>query len=82
MKNPLKLLINSINSILMLPFELLKEVGLLSSKFFYKISNNILTRFITAISTLLSIISAVVSVVIGWDAFIKIVKSFFDSLFS
>lgn len=76
MRNPLKLITGSINSILMLPFALLREVGLFSSRLYEIISNSIVVRIVTAIATLISVISAVVSLVIGWDEFLKIIERF------
>lgn len=76
MKNPIKLITSSIRGILMLPFALFHEVGLYSSKVYEMIKNSIVVRIIAACASLVSILSALISVVIGWDAFVILVKGF------
>lgn len=77
-KNPLKLLAGGIRNILIIPLVILKEVGLFSSRFYEVVIEHSIVKLITAFAALISVASALVSLVIGWDAFLVIIKMYLN----
>lgn len=74
--NPIILFRDGIRRIIGLPIWLLKEFGVFSTKFADFLTDNYLFKLISSLFALLSFISAVITVVTGWEAFIKTINKF------
>lgn len=75
LKNPFAMAREGIRTVLMMPVYLLHWVGLINRVGSFE--NSFLIRWLTALVTLLTVASALVSLVVGWDEFIRIVMEFF-----
>lgn len=74
MKNPIVLFRNGVQWIFVFPIQLLKWFGVISTGSFIKLSDNLVIRFLSGVFSLITFISTVVSLVIGWDAFVGIIN--------
>ncbi len=75
--NPINDLNNGIKLIINIPFELLNSVGLLSNNSKDKIERNFIITLISGLGSLLTIVSTIMTIFVGWDEFIKIIKNLF-----
>jgi hypothetical protein len=76
-KNPILWFTNGISWVLLLPLSIFHWFGLLSETIITGISNNPLFKIIAGLSALASFISTIMTIVVGWDAFLQAVKAFF-----
>ena len=74
--NPFYNLANGIRWILGIPVNILYSIGLISYNGKNKIEQNILFRLLGSILSLLTILSTIMTIIIGWDEFIEIIKQF------
>lgn len=72
--NPLYDLTNGIKVILGIPLDILYSIGLISSKSMAKIKDNILFKLLGGIISLLTFLSTIMSIVLGWNDFIDLIK--------
>ena len=75
--NPFYDLSNGIKFVLKIPINILYSIGFISYKGKNKIEQNILFRILSAILSLLTIFSAILSIVVGWDEFLNIINNIF-----
>ena len=75
--NPFYDLSSGIKFVLKIPINILYSIGFISYKGKNKIEQNILFRILSAILSLLTIFSAILSIVIGWDEFLNIINNIF-----
>ena len=64
-----------IRFILLIPIGILNSIGLISNDGKSKIGNNIIIRMLSGIISLLTILSVIITIVVGWNDFLKIVKN-------
>lgn len=76
-KNPFKAFRASIQLILLLPFNIVNWFGLTTKKFLWRLSRNPIFKIISGLVAVITFISAIVSIVVGWKDFIIIVKTIF-----
>lgn len=72
--NPFSCLARGIRTVISLPFKILNSIGLISNDSVEKISNGFIIKILGGILSLITIISAIVSIVVGWEEFIKIIE--------
>ena len=72
--NPFYIFTSGIRFILEIPIYILYSVGLLSTNNKNKITKNIIFKILSGLLSLLTIFSTIMSVLIGWDEFIEIIK--------
>ena len=77
LRNPLTLFTDGIQFFLLLPIYILKWFGLLGASSIRFFSRNVLFRFLSSLIGLLGFLSSVVGLVVGWNDFLRIAKSFF-----
>ena len=73
--NPFFNLSTGINYILSIPLNILYDIGLISYSGKNKIKQNILFKIISGIISLLTILSVIMTIVVGWNDFVNIVKN-------
>lgn len=73
--NPLKAFRSGIQLILLLPFNVVHWFGLATKNFLWRLSRSLLFKIISGIAALITFISAIISIAVGWKAFVNIVKS-------
>lgn len=78
--NPFFDLSSGIKYVLSIPINILYSIGLISYSGKNKIEQNILFKIISGIISLLTILSMVMTIVIGWEDFINIIKSILDKI--
>ena len=66
---------SGIRFILLIPIGILNSIGLISNDGKSKIGNNIIIRMLSGIISLLTILSVIITIVVGWNDFLKIVKN-------
>lgn len=69
MFNPIILLREGIQFFTTLPISLLYWTGLIQYSTLYKLSNNVFVKFINFLIMILGLISAIFTIVLGWDEF-------------
>ena len=73
--NPIYDLTSSIKAILGIPIDILFSVGLISSKSLSKVKDSVLFKLCSGIISILTFLSVIITIVIGWNQFIEIVKN-------
>ena len=73
-KNPLIWLREGFKIILILPFIILNQLNLLNDSSYHKIKKSRITKFATSIVTLLGIISSIMTIALGYEGFINLIK--------
>ena len=73
--NPFYNLSSGIRFILLIPIGILNSIGLISNDGKSKIGNNIIIRMLSGIISLLTILSVIITIVVGWNDFLRIVKN-------
>lgn len=76
LKNPIIWFREGIKLILGIPFSILASLDIIGTSAVIAIMRSRIFRFISSIAALLSFISAIVGLVIGWDQFIELLKRF------
>lgn len=76
-RNPIILLREGVQFFTTLPISLLYWTGLIQYSTLYKLSNNIIVKFINFIIILFGFISAIFTIVLGWDEFKEFLSMFF-----
>lgn len=72
--NPLTNLTDGIKWILGIPINILYSIGLISYDSKNKIKNNIMFKLFSGIISLLTLLSTIMSVTLGWNEFLEIIK--------
>ena len=72
--NPLYDLTSGIKVILGIPLDILYSIGLISSKNLTKIKDNVLFKILGGITSLLTFLSTIMSIVLGWNDFVNLIK--------
>lgn len=70
-KNPFKCLLEGVREIIVIPAYVLSGLGIISKSFVYKLISSVFFKVISGFFTLVCILSAIVSLIIGWDEFVK-----------
>lgn len=78
--NPFFDLASGIKYILSIPLNILYSIGLISYNGKNKIEQNILFKLISGIISLLTILSMIMTIVVGWEDFINIIKNILDKI--
>jgi len=73
--NPIVLFRDSIRRIIVFPIWLLKELGVFSIRVADMLTGNYLFTLISSLITLLGLVSAIITIVSGWDTLIKIINT-------
>ena len=73
--NPFYNLTSGIRFILVVPINILNSIGLISNNGMNKLKNNVFIRILSGIISLLTVLSVIITIVVGWDDFIRIVKN-------
>jgi hypothetical protein len=76
-KNPVIWLTEGVSWVLLFPVSVLNWVGVLGETIVKKIAHNPLFKFIAGILTILSALSTIMTIVVGWDSFVKTVEKIF-----
>jgi hypothetical protein len=74
LKNPAIWFTEGISWLLLLPISILSWVGLFGETLVRKIARNQLFKILAGLVTLLGAVSTIMTIVIGWDAFMKTLK--------
>lgn len=72
--NPIYDLTSGIKVLLGIPLDILFSVGLLSFKSITKLKDSILFKLFSGLISILTFLSVVITIVIGWNQFIEIIK--------
>lgn len=80
-KNPLRLFAASIRTVLMIPFKILYEVGILNSQLMSWMKTNYLMQFVSGVVAILSLLSAAMTIMFGWSQFVSIISGVFTRIF-
>jgi len=75
--NPFACLSMGIRIIISLPFNILNSIGLISNDSVEKISNGFIMKIIGGLLSLFTILSGTITIVVGWETFIEIIKKQF-----
>lgn len=78
LRNPLEWLREGASWVVLLPFSILNWFHLLSDIKLVKISANPFTSFVSSIGAVIATLGSLVTIVIGWDAFVKILQDLFS----
>lgn len=73
--NPFYIFTCGIRCVLEIPIYILYSVGLVSTNIKNKITKNIIFKILSGLLSLLTIFSTIMSILIGWDEFIEILKN-------
>ena len=73
--NPFSCLAQGVMWIVWLPANILLMCGFIPLRIAFRIKNSIIVKFITILITIIGLLSSIVTVVIGWDQFLLILKS-------
>ena len=73
--NPIYDLTSGIKAILGIPLDILFSVGLISSKSLSKVKDSVLFKLCSGIISILTFLSVIITIVIGWNQFIEIIKN-------
>lgn len=74
--NPLYDLTSGIKVILGVPLDILYSIGLIPSTKLTQIKENILFKITSGVISLLTFLSTIMSIILGWNDFIKLIKGF------
>lgn len=81
-KNEIKKLLNpfydltcGIKVILGIPLDILHSIGLISSNNLTKIKRNIIFKILGGIISLLTVVSTIMSIILGWKEFVELMKN-------
>ena len=74
--NPLYDLTSGIKVILGIPFYILYSIGIISSTNLTTIKDNIIFKIFSGLLSLLTFISTIMSIVLGWNKFIELIQKF------
>ncbi len=77
-KNPIKLFLRGTKRLISIPFMILNQFEIISNSLYDKIIVNKLFKFCSGIIALLGFLSAIITVVLGWDEFIILINNFFN----
>jgi hypothetical protein len=80
LKNPIVIFREGVKAIISLPLYLLEWLGLGGNAIMNSSAGRLLIRLITGIVSLTAFVSAVVSLVVGWDSFVTILKKYLPFL--
>jgi len=73
--NPIDCFAYGVRTILTTPIYIISSFGLLTASFARKISNSLIVRIIAGVIALIGFAASVVTIIIGWEQFYGIVKS-------
>lgn len=77
LRNPLAWLREGAKIIVVLPFLLLAELGLIGSRFVAKVQSSFIIKLIAGLFALAAVCSSIVTIVIGWNEFIAQTTAWF-----
>ncbi|MBI3809356.1 MAG: hypothetical protein HY284_02715 [Nitrospirae bacterium] len=77
LRNPLVWLREGVRFMLLLPVLTLSWVGLISAQAVGRVSTNLLFKIVAGIVTLIGVVSGIMGIILGWEDFLKILKSKF-----
>lgn len=75
--NPFYCLTNGMKLIISLPIYLLNNIGLISNDNARKIESSFFIKLTGGLLSLITILSGIVTIVVGWETFIEIIKKLF-----
>ncbi len=61
--------------ILGIPLDILHSIGLISSNNLTKIKRNIIFKILGGIISLLTFVSTIMSIILGWNEFVELMKN-------
>lgn len=73
--NPFHDLTCGIKVILGIPLDILHSIGLISSNNLTKIKRNIIFKILGGIISLLTFVSTIMSIILGWNEFVELIKN-------
>jgi hypothetical protein len=76
-KNPIIWFQEGIQSIISLPLHILSWFGIISKQLIYKVKGNIIFKLFTGITGLIAFISGIITIIVGKDEAIEILKKLF-----
>ena len=74
LRNPFVWLQDGVKQILLLPFTLLFRFGVMGGATIDTVARNPVFRILSGLVALLSVLSAIITIVVGWEPFINIVR--------
>lgn len=74
LSNPFSCLAEAIRYIVALPFSILFWLGILSERMLYRIKFSWFLRFINAVVILIGLTGSIITIVLGWDGFQKLLR--------
>lgn len=74
--NPLKAFREGIQLILLLPFNMVSWFGLTTKSFLWRLSRNLIVKIISGVVAIITFISAIIGIAVGWKDFVIIIKTF------
>jgi len=77
LKNPLVWFREGVGAILFSPFSLLAWMGVIGQSTISWIKNTLIFRRVSGIITFIGAFSAIMSIVLGWEEFLTVIKGFF-----
>jgi len=75
--NPIACLSEGIKAILLLPLSILHWCGLISSNSIKSASGNRIVKLLNFFIVIIGLVSAIFTIILGWDEFIRIATGFF-----
>ncbi|MCL2249098.1 MAG: hypothetical protein FWC13_07480 [Oscillospiraceae bacterium] len=78
MLNPVKCLVAGARFILSFPLMIISEFGIMSKRMLRNVQNSFIVKIVVGIISLAGSLSAVITIVVGWDEFTSIVSGFIN----
>jgi uncharacterized membrane protein len=78
LKNPIIWLTEGISWVLLFPISVLHWVGVIGETIVIKIAHNPLFKIIAGVITILGALSTIMTIIVGWDSFLKTVEKLFN----
>lgn len=75
LKNPIVWLREGVQLILLVPLALLEWIGLIPSATVSKFSGNFIFKIVAGIVTIIGLLSSTITIILGWEQFVHIVKA-------
>jgi len=79
LRNPLLWLRTGVEQILSAPFIILAWVGLIGSSAIWRLQGSYLFKMIAGITTIIGLVSALITIILGWDQTVDLTRSIFEN---
>ena len=76
LKNPIIYFREGILVILLVPFYFISWLGILSTNKIHSLADKLIMKFLSGVLSLITILSSIVGLVVGWPGFLKIIKHY------